>query len=39
MIERDSTLAEIADLPEGWFAERDAVGESWTRFPRPEDEA
>jgi hypothetical protein len=38
-LERDSSLAEIADLPMGWFAERDSVGKPWERFPRPDDGA
>ena len=27
----DSTLAELVDLPRGWYAERDAVGQPWRR--------
>lgn len=30
-IDRDPTLGELADLPVGWHAERDAVGERWIR--------
>lgn len=35
--ERDPTLAEVADLPLGWMAERDALGDEWVRF-LPEDD-
>ncbi len=31
LLELDPTLAEIADLPRGWEAYRDAVGEPWIR--------
>ena len=30
-IDNDPSLAELADLPLGWYAERDRVGEPWTR--------
>lgn len=30
-IDRDSSLAELADLPLGWYAERGDVGEPWIR--------
>jgi uncharacterized protein DUF4262 len=30
-IDRDPSLAELADLPLGWFAERDRVGDPWIR--------
>jgi hypothetical protein len=30
-IDRDPSLAELADLPLGWYAERRRVGEPWTR--------
>lgn len=30
-IDRDPSLAELADLPLGWYAERGSVGEPWTR--------
>lgn len=30
-IDRDPTLAELADLPLGWYAERNGVGEPWLR--------
>jgi hypothetical protein len=37
-IDRDSSLAELADLPSGWYAERRGVGELWTRSKHaPED--
>ena len=29
----DPTVAEVADLPPGWTAERDAVGAEWRRSP------
>lgn len=32
MVERDPTLAELADLPKGWYALRTAPGEPWERF-------
>jgi len=32
MVEKDPTLAELADLPKGWYAERTAPGEPWERF-------
>jgi hypothetical protein len=28
---RDGTLTEVADLPEGWMAERTMIGEAWLR--------
>ena len=34
-IDRDPTLAELADLPVGWYAERDKVGELWRRKKMP----
>lgn len=38
MVEKDPTLTELADLPKGWFAERQAPGEPWERFESdPED--
>ena len=33
MYARDPTLAEVADLPEGWAAWRLAPGEAWERGP------
>ena len=38
-IDRDPSIAELADLPLGWYAERDKVGEPWIRRKRPPDEA
>ena len=32
LIDRDTTLKGVADLPLGWYAERDAIGEDWRRF-------
>jgi Domain of unknown function (DUF4262) len=38
MVEKDPTLAELADLPKGWYAERAAPGKPWERFEdEPED--
>ncbi len=33
----DPSIAEVADLPLGWQAERAAAGRPWTRSPRPPD--
>lgn len=33
LVDRDATIDELADLPRGWRAWRDAVGERWTREP------
>ena len=33
MYQRDPTLGELADLPEGWRAWRTAVGRPWERRP------
>ena len=30
-IDRDPSLTELSDLPLGWYAEREGVGEPWTR--------
>ena len=38
-IDRDPILAELADLPLGWYAERGRVGEAWTRKKHSKDEA
>ncbi len=38
MIERDPSLAEIADLPMGWIAMRDTLGAPWQREPNEADE-
>jgi len=38
-IDRDPSLAELADLPSGWYAERDKVGGPWTRRQRMQDDA
>jgi len=32
--ELDSTIRELADLPVGWYAVREAVGSPWQRHPR-----
>jgi transposase len=32
LVEKDPTLAELADLQKGWYAERTAPGEPWERF-------
>jgi len=31
MVERDPTICELADLPCGWFAERETIGGPWKR--------
>jgi uncharacterized protein DUF4262 len=38
-IDRDPSLAELADLPLGWYARRPKVGESWTRKKHAKDDA
>lgn len=38
-IDRDPSLAELADLPIGWYAERNKVGEPWTRKQLPTDDS
>ena len=38
IVDHDSTVGEVADLPQGWRAERDAVGGKWKRMPEPKDE-
>jgi len=30
-IDHDPSLAELADMPQGWYAERAKVGEPWVR--------
>ncbi len=37
MLRHDPTIAEIADLPPGWEANRTKVGAPWIRSKRPED--
>ena len=32
---RDGTIAELAGLPLGWGADRDALGEQWVRSENP----
>jgi hypothetical protein len=39
IIRRDATVAEVADLPIGWWATRDTIGGPWARKPRPDWEA
>jgi hypothetical protein len=34
MVQRDSTLAQLADLPKGWSASRDDAAAVWRRQPR-----
>src|SRR5512134_1615625 len=34
MVDRDPTICELADLPCGWFAERDGIGHPWRRIRR-----
>ncbi len=31
----DPSLREVADLPPGWMARRDRVGDAWSRGPNP----
>ncbi len=38
VFEQDASLAEVADLPLGWSAARDAVGEPWERWENPLEE-
>ena len=38
-IDGDPSLAELADLPLGWYAERERVGEPWIRKKRPPDDS
>jgi Domain of unknown function (DUF4262) len=38
MVDRDPTIKELTDLPEGWIARRDAPSEPWTREIRPPDD-
>lgn len=38
MVEKDPTLADLADLPKGWSAERTSPGERWERFENPPEE-
>jgi hypothetical protein len=35
LLDRDRTLVELQDLPQGWEAERAAVGKPWMRTPGP----
>ena len=37
-IDRDRSLIELVDLPLGWYAERNKVGDPWIRRERPLDE-
>jgi len=37
-VDRDPSLAELADLPLGWYAERTKVGEPWVRKKHSSDE-
>ena len=34
MVEHDQSICELADLPYGWYAERDSIGSSWRRIQR-----
>jgi hypothetical protein len=38
MVDFDPTLLELADLPPGWRAVRDRVGDTWIREQKEEDE-
>ncbi|MXV05666.1 MULTISPECIES: hypothetical protein [unclassified Xanthomonas] len=33
MVEADHTIGELADLPAGWRATRQALGDAWSRAP------
>jgi hypothetical protein len=37
-IDSDPSLTELADLPLGWYAERDNIGQPWTRKEHSKDE-
>jgi Domain of unknown function (DUF4262) len=37
-IDRDPSLAELSDLPSGWYAERGKVGEPWSRRKHVQDD-
>ena len=32
--DHDATIKQLADLPRGWYAVRDAVGQPWSRHPK-----
>jgi hypothetical protein len=34
VVAHDPSICELADLPCGWFAERDSIGSPWRRVPR-----
>ena len=36
-VDYDPTVRELADLPRGWGASRDGLGEPWRRFAMPPD--
>jgi len=38
MVEKDPTLVELADLPKGWYAERESPAHAWERAEAPDDE-
>ncbi|HEU4754671.1 MAG TPA: hypothetical protein VFU47_16300 [Armatimonadota bacterium] len=37
VVERDPSVAELADLPRGWHAWRTTVDSPWIREPNPDD--
>lgn len=37
-IDQDASLKELADLPRGWYAERDAPGRPWVRGELPQED-
>jgi hypothetical protein len=39
MVEKDPTLTELADMPRGWYAERETPEAPWERFELEEQEA
>jgi hypothetical protein len=34
IVEHDPTVCDLADLPCGWCAEREAIGSPWKRAPQ-----
>ncbi len=38
MLKHDPSIAELADLPLGWRAWRDRVGDPWTRARKPDED-
>jgi hypothetical protein len=38
MVQRDPSLADVADLPLGWMAWREEAGAEWQRMPNEQDD-